>query len=158
VGVSFMSRQRFYERDPSLKQAVETMLLFPGDIQEIIAAGFSEIAQRDYQLKEILDNLKSLSGLWDLQSEGSTPIFVSDLQEKIQSPERKWAYTTVKTVLDRLVEKGLATREKDGLRYHYRTLLGRREAAMTALDKVVRQYFKNDVNSCLHALLQQSDV
>jgi hypothetical protein len=55
-----MTRQRFYERDPSLKQAVETMLLFPEDIQEIIAAGFSEIAQRDYQLKEILDNLKSL--------------------------------------------------------------------------------------------------
>jgi predicted transcriptional regulator len=99
-----------------------------------------------------------LGALWDLQNEGSNPIFVSDLRDKIQSPERKWAYTTVKTVLDRLVEKELVVREKDGLRYHYHTLLDRREAAMTALDKVVRQYFKNDVNSCLHALLQEPNA
>lgn len=36
------------------------MLLFPEDIQEIIAASFSQIAQQDYRLKEILNNLKTL--------------------------------------------------------------------------------------------------
>lgn len=101
---------------------------------------------------------KVLGALWDLQNEGSTPIFVSDLRENIQSPGQRWAYTTVKTVLDRLVEKGLVVREKDGLRYHYHTLLDRRASAMTALDKVVRQYFKNDVNTCLNALLQAPDT
>lgn len=96
-----------------------------------------------------------LNALWDLEGDGSEKIFVGDIQEKIKSPNKKWAYTTVKTVLDRLVDKEIAIREKDGKKYLYRSVVNRDKAGLLALRKVVRQYFKNDVNelaACLDKL------
>lgn len=93
-----------------------------------------------------------LNALWDLESDGNERIFVGDIQEKIKSPNKKWAYTTVKTVLDRLVDKEIAVREKDGKKYLYRSVVDRDKAGILALQKVVRQYFKNDVNELLACL------
>lgn len=55
-----MKKRRFYDKTPVIKQAVDTFLLFPEDIQEMIADGFSEIARRDCRDHENLNNLKSL--------------------------------------------------------------------------------------------------
>src|SRR5690242_3775734 len=93
-----------------------------------------------------------LNALWDLENDGSEKIFVGDIQERIKSPNKKWAYTTVKTVLDRLVDKEIAVREKDGKKYLYRSVMDRDKAGMMALQKVVRQYFKNDVSELLVCL------
>jgi predicted transcriptional regulator len=93
-----------------------------------------------------------LNALWDLENDGSDKIFVGDIQERIKSPNKKWAYTTVKTVLDRLVDKEIAVREKDGKKYLYRSVVDRDKAGMLALQKVVRQYFKNDVSELLSCL------
>ena len=94
-----------------------------------------------------------LNAVWDLESSGSEKIFVGDVQEKIKTPTKKWAYTTVKTVLDRLVDKELAVREKDGKKYLYRSVVKRDEAGVMAIEKVIRQYFKNDVNELIDCLL-----
>ena len=102
-----------------------------------------------------------LNALWDLEGDGNERIFVGDIQEKIKSAKKKWAYTTVKTVLDRLVDKEIAVREKDGKKYLYRSVVNRDEAGILALKKVVRQYFKNDVNelvACLNRLQTPSKV
>lgn len=93
-----------------------------------------------------------LNALWDLENDGSEKIFVGDIQERIKSANKKWAYTTVKTVLDRLVDKEIAVREKDGKKYLYRSVVDRDKAGMVALQKVVRQYFKNDVKELLSCL------
>ncbi|MEB3244786.1 MAG: BlaI/MecI/CopY family transcriptional regulator [Vampirovibrionales bacterium] len=79
-------------------------------------------------------------------------IFVGDIQKRIQTPNRRWAYTTVKTVLDRLVDKGVAEREKEGKKYLYRSLTARDAAGRKAVEKVLRQYFKNDMNALLRCL------
>ena len=97
-----------------------------------------------------------LNGLWDLEYQGVEPIFVVNIQEEINSSEKQWAYTTVKTVLDRLVEKELISREKLGKRYTYRSVTIRNQVGLSAIHKVARQYFKNDMNkllSCLQAEL-----
>lgn len=93
-----------------------------------------------------------LNALWDLETDGNERIFVGDIQEKIKSHNKKWAYTTVKTVLDRLVEKEIAVREKEGKKYLYRSVVDRDHAGVLALKKVVRQYFKNDVNELVACL------
>jgi BlaI family penicillinase repressor len=98
-----------------------------------------------------------LNALWDLESNGNDKIFVGDIQEKIKSPNKKWAYTTVKTVLDRLVDKEIAVREKDGKKYLYRSVVDRDEAGIMALKKVVRQYFRNDIHE-LTACLSKLDL
>ncbi|MEB3287369.1 MAG: BlaI/MecI/CopY family transcriptional regulator [Vampirovibrionales bacterium] len=95
-----------------------------------------------------------LNALWDLEKEGSEKIFVGDIQSRIKSPKKKWAYTTVKTVLDRLVDKEIATRHKDGKKYLYRSVVNRDEAGVMAIQKVMRQYFKDDVTQLLDCLGQ----
>lgn len=95
-----------------------------------------------------------LNAVWDLENTGSEKIYVGDVQEKIKSPTKKWAYTTVKTVLDRLVDKELALREKDGKKYLYRSVVKRDEAGIMAIQKVMRQYFKNDVNELIDCLMK----
>jgi predicted transcriptional regulator len=93
-----------------------------------------------------------LNALWDLETEGNEKIFVSDVQEKIKTVQKKWAYTTVKTVLDRLVDKDIAQREKEGKKYYYRSVVNRDQAGVDAIQKVLRQYFKNDVDELLLCL------
>ena len=57
---------------------------------------------------------------------------------------KKWAYTTVKTVLDRLVDKGMLDRVKCGKKFNYCTIMPRNEMAEKALKKVALEYFSND--------------
>ena len=95
-----------------------------------------------------------LNALWDLEGNGSEKIFVGDIQDKIKSSGKKWAYTTVKTVLDRLVDKDIALREKDGKKYLYRSVLDRDQAGLVALRKVARQYFRNNINELIGCVLQ----
>jgi BlaI family transcriptional regulator, penicillinase repressor len=105
-----------------------------------------------------------LNALWDLESDAHSKIFVGDIQEKIKAdrPDAKeWAYTTVKTVLDRLVDKEIAIREKDGKKYLYRSVLKRDEAGSLALTKLIRQYFRNDVSNletCLNRIRNEFDA
>jgi predicted transcriptional regulator len=96
-----------------------------------------------------------LNALWDLEGDGRQKIYVGDVQDKIRSSNKAWAYTTVKTVLDRLVDKEIAVREKDGKKYLYKSVVKRDEAGVLAIQKVMRQYFKNDVNQlsdCLNRI------
>jgi predicted transcriptional regulator len=93
-----------------------------------------------------------LNALWDLEDHGEEKVFVSDVQDYIRSAKKRWAYTTVKTVLDRLVDKDLATREKEGKKYLYRSLVQRDSAGLLALKKVLKQYFRNDVSEMMATL------
>jgi predicted transcriptional regulator len=101
-----------------------------------------------------LENL-ILNALWKLEADGIEHVFVSDVLDAIRSPEREWAYTTVKTVMDRLVEKQLASRNKLGKRFFYASVLNRELAGREAVKKITRQYFLNDIDelqACISAL------
>jgi predicted transcriptional regulator len=58
-------------------------------------------------------------------------------------PHSKPAYTTVMTVLSRLAEKGLLTREKDGRNFVYRPTLGRKEFLKSRVRTVTACLKKN---------------
>ncbi len=68
--------------------------------------------------------------LWDAyESEATATVTVRDLHQALEM-DRRLAYTTVMTVLDRLARKELVVQERDGRAYRYRARAGR--AAMTA--------------------------
>ena len=52
--------QRFYEKDPTVKRSVETLLALPFDVQTIVAEGSVLIAERECQAATVLTNIKSL--------------------------------------------------------------------------------------------------
>lgn len=116
------------------------------------------MVMRNGELKQgDLENL-ILNALWDLEQAGNDRVYVADVQLCIRDAQRDWAYTTVKTVMDRLVEKGLASRIKEGKKFYYSSVMSREEAGMDAVRKVVRQYFKHDLDGlqvCVAALRRE---
>ena len=54
------------------------------------------------------------------------------------APERELAYTTVMTVLARLFDKGMLTRERRGRAWAYRPVLGREELAAEQMNRILR--------------------
>lgn len=64
--------------------------------------------------------------LWDTAAQRSEGASVREVLEGLPA-ERRLAYTTVMTVLDRLSKKGLVTRERDGRAWRY-TPAGTRES------------------------------
>ncbi len=55
-----MPSNRFYDQEPSVSRAVELLLIFPDDIQTLIASGISSMAEQAFQVNDLLRELKSL--------------------------------------------------------------------------------------------------
>ena len=69
-----------------------------------------------------------------------------------------WAYTTVKTMLDRLVEKKAVKKSKQGKIAYYDPLLSRRQARRTALRSVLDQAFEGAFGPMMHFLAEDEDL
>ncbi|MEX2300213.1 MAG: BlaI/MecI/CopY family transcriptional regulator [Bryobacterales bacterium] len=93
--------------------------------------------------------LEALKVLWADQEE----LTVAKVREAMK-PNRRLAYTTVLTLLERLFRKGLVTRRKRGRGYSYRPALERDAALDIALDRLVNDFFGNSRQRLLSHLEQ----
>lgn len=80
--------------------------------------------------------LEVMEALWEL-GEGT----VSDVQRRLGGRGYEAAYTTVQTMLNRLVEKGHAEREKEGRSFRYRPTLRQTAAVQGAVRSLVQRFF-----------------
>jgi BlaI family transcriptional regulator, penicillinase repressor len=65
-----------------------------------------------------------------------------------------WAYTTIKTMLDRLVEKGALAESKRGATSLYSPLVARRTAQASALKALVNHAFDGAFGPLVHFLIE----
>ena len=72
--------------------------------------------------------------------------------------EVSWAYTTVKTLLARLVEKGAPKESKQGNRSVYEPLLSRTGARRSALKVLANQAFDGALGPLLHFLVSEEGL
>ncbi|OGI00806.1 MAG: hypothetical protein A2287_10410 [Candidatus Melainabacteria bacterium RIFOXYA12_FULL_32_12] len=98
-----------------------------------------------------------LNALWNLEENYHEEINVANIQFKINVNNKKWAYTTVKTVLDRLVEKKLVTRVKQGKKYCYRSKISRESAGETAIKNLLKRYYNDNFSEFLRAIEKVKD-
>lgn len=94
-----------------------------------------------------------LNAIWYLEENSKPIVSVSDVVNKInENPEKTWAYTTVKTVMDRLVKKSLVSRLKQGKKYFYKSRYSRLETGAMHIKKLVMQYYNdNEKEFIIHA-------
>lgn len=86
--------------------------------------------------------------IWMIEEIEETDVSVNEVQESInRTANSNRAYTTVKTVMDRLVEKNMLVRYKQGKKFFYKTVSSRDEMAQQAIKRLANQYFNNDMNS-----------
>jgi BlaI family penicillinase repressor len=69
-----------------------------------------------------------------------------------------WAYTTVKTILDRLSEKKAIRKSKKGKIAYYEPLLSRRQARKTALSMLLNQAFDGAFGPMMHFLVEDEKL
>ena len=81
----------------------------------------------------------------------------ADVIERL-TPQTGWSHRTVRTLLSRLVQKGVLAAEDDGHRHRYRALASRkrcvREAGQTFLEKI----FEGDPAELLVHFVQTSKI
>jgi BlaI family penicillinase repressor len=72
--------------------------------------------------------------------------------------EVEWAYTTIKTLLGRLVEKGAIKENKKGNTSLYEPLLSRQNARRSALKTLVNQAFDGAFGPLMHFLVEDQKL
>ncbi len=103
-----------------------------------------------------------MNAVWSLEEKAEESdclyISVSDVLNFINAFGSPKAYTTVKTVMDRLVEKNYLEREKSGKKFFYSSTSSRSERASFAIKTLAGQYFNNDIHSLMKALEKECSM
>ena len=88
-----------------------------------------------------------MNAVWE-----ESPVTARQVLERVHD-ETGWAYTTVKTILARLQEKGALSEEKRGNASSYRPLVTRKRARRAALRSLVDRAFDGTFGSLLQHMV-----
>jgi len=87
----------------------------------------------------------------------SPPVTARSVREAL-AEETGWAYTTVKTLLDRLEAKGAVTATKDGTAKTYVPKVSREDAQRDAARDLADKAFSGSLRGLVHFLLEDEDL
>lgn len=93
-----------------------------------------------------------MNALWE-----EHPAKARDVVERLPSSVN-WAYTTVKTMLDRLVEKSAVDKRKSGNVGLYEPIISRRQARRTAMKMMLNQAFDGAFGSMMHFMVEDENL
>lgn len=83
-----------------------------------------------------------LNTIWALTAEcEERDISIQDVVDSLSDRGIERAYTTIKTVMDRLTLKSILVRYKVGKKFFYRAALNKHEMALEAINTVAEQFF-----------------
>lgn len=100
-----------------------------------------------------------LDAIWKLEDESEdVNISVSEVLELLNEGNQKRAYTTIKTVMDRLVEKEMLVRYKESKKFYYKSTSSRNEMATKAIKSLANQYFNNNLKSLMKAIEKECSI
>jgi BlaI family penicillinase repressor len=85
------------------------------------------------------------------------PASVRDVIENLEE-EVDWAYTTVKTMLDRLVKKGVLKVSKERNVSMYEPIVSQKKTKQAAIKSFVNQVFEGAVGSLMHHLVAEEEL
>ncbi|MBN1972191.1 MAG: BlaI/MecI/CopY family transcriptional regulator [Sedimentisphaerales bacterium] len=90
--------------------------------------------------------------VWDKQ-----PCAAPTVQEALQK-EKGWAYTTVKTMMDRMVKKGLLKTQKIRNLYLYSSALSESQAQKGEIMKTLKRAFDGTLTPMMQFLIENDEL
>jgi BlaI family penicillinase repressor len=108
------------------------------------------MAKKKYDLTE--GEWAIIQAVWDNQ-----PCAAPTVQEALQS-EKAWTYSTVKTMMDRMVAKGLLKTERIRNLILYRSAVTRKEAQNSEIMRAVKRAFDGALTPMMQFLLDSSKL
>ena len=88
---------------------------------------------------------------------GSEPCTAPAIQEKLQR-DTKWSYSTVRTMMDRMVAKGLLLGQKTGKVTQFRSAVTRDQAQRGELLYALKNAFNGALTPMVQCLLNSGEV
>ena len=89
--------------------------------------------------------IEILNTIWDLSSKDEDKdISIQDIVDELSIKGTQRAYTTIKTVMDRLVGKSILVRYKVGKKFFYKSTMDKREMALDMLKEFTNNFFEGN--------------
>ncbi|MBQ1612826.1 MAG: BlaI/MecI/CopY family transcriptional regulator [Alphaproteobacteria bacterium] len=86
-----------------------------------------------------------LNSVWKLTSEDENrDISIQDVVDDLSAQGVERAYTTIKTVMDRLTAKSILVRYKSGKKFYYSATMNKEEMAVENLKELSSQFFDSN--------------
>ena len=102
--------------------------------------------------------IEIMNAIWTMLEENEDRnIAITDVVAFLENNGTTRAYTTIKTVMDRLVTKGTLSRFKNGKKFFYVAAIDRFEATKSALQEVGEQFFANNFSNMIKFIEQNFD-
>ena len=108
------------------------------------------MAKKNYQLTEA--EWAIINAVWDNQ-----PCAAPTVQEELVR-QKNWSYSTVKTLMDRMVAKGLLTTERIRNLILYRPAITRKQAQRTEIMRAIKRAFDGALTPMMQFLLDDSHL
>ena len=89
--------------------------------------------------------IEILNTFWNLTSSNEDiDISIQDVVNELSKNGTERAYTTIKTVMDRLVTKSILVRYKVGKKFFYKATMDKREMALDMLNEFTNNFFNGN--------------
>ena len=91
-----------------------------------------------------------LNSFWKLASrDEDSDISIQDIVDDLSANGVNRAYTTIKTVMDRLTVKSVLVRYKVGKKFYYKAAMNKNEMALDAVKTVANQFFDGSFSNMI---------
>ena len=98
-----------------------------------------------------------LNSFWNLTKENEDrDISIQDIVDDLSANGLDRAYTTIKTVMDRLTVKSILVRYKAGKKFFYKTTMSKEEMASEAIKEVAQNFFDGDYSDLIRFAEKQN--
>ena len=108
------------------------------------------MTQKNYELTE--GEWAILTTVWE-----NEPCAAPSVQEELAS-RKKWTYSTVKTMMDRMVSKGLLKKERIRNLFLYRSAITKKQAQSGEVMRAVKRAFDGALTPMMQFLLDSDSL
>lgn len=89
--------------------------------------------------------IEILNTFWNLTAiDEDVDISIQDVVDELSKNGTERAYTTIKTVMDRLVTKSILVRYKVGKKFFYKATMDKREMALDMMHEFANNFFNSN--------------
>lgn len=100
-----------------------------------------------------------LNSIWDLTNNGEdNDISIQDVVDDLSAKGIERAYTTIKTVMDRLTVKSILVRYRVGKKFFYKATMPKEEMALDAVNEVINNFFEGNSSSLIRFIENKYDL
>lgn len=100
-----------------------------------------------------------LNSVWNMTDEcEDRDISIQDVVDDLAQNGVTRAYTTIKTVMDRLTVKSVLVRYKVGKKFFYKAAMNKREMAIESIQELAGQFFGGSYTDIIHFIEREFEL